>query len=77
MKDIETIYSDIPLPPKRQGPQSSRWEKFVNMKVGDCVFLKTRIDANSLTTYLKNKGISTVSRKVDNQIGIWRVEEDG
>ncbi len=77
MKDIETIYSNIPLPPKRQGQQSSRWEKFVNIKVGDCVFLETRKDANNLTNYLKNKGIFTVSRKVDDQIGVWRVEGDG
>ena len=77
MKDIETIYNDIPMPSKRQGPRSSRWGKFVNMKVGDCVFLETRKDANKLITYLKNRGISTASRKVDDQIGIWRIEGDG
>ena len=76
MKDIETIYSDISLPDKKQGPNSARWKKFIDMKVGDCVFLKTRADANLLISYLKSRGISTASRKVDDQFGVWRVEGD-
>ena len=77
MKDIDTIYSNIPLPDKNQGPKTARWKKFVNMKVGDCVFLETRQDANLLTSYLNTRGISAVTRKVDDQFGVWRVEEDG
>lgn len=77
MKDTDTIYSNIPLPDKKASAKTMRWKRFVNMKVGDCVFLETRQDANLLISYLKNKGISTASRKVDDQFGVWRVEEDG
>ena len=77
MKDIETIYNDIPMPDLKQNRNTLRWKKFISMKVGDCVFLKTRADANLLISYLKSRGISTASRKVDDQFGVWRVEEDG
>ena len=77
MKDIETIYSNIPVPDVKEGPNSLRWKKFISMKVGDCVFLETRKDANLLMSYLKNRGISTVSRTVNEQFGVWSVEKDG
>jgi len=76
MKDTDTIYSNIPLPDKKTSAKTMRWKKFVNMKVGDCVFLETRQDASLLTSYLKTRGIPTTMRKVDDQFGVWRVEDE-
>ena len=76
MKDTETIHSDIPLPRKMQGRTSPKWEKFKAMEVGQCVFVNNRIDANALKVYLERAGLTVVTRKVDDQIGIWRVADE-
>ena len=76
MKDPETIYTDIPLPEKRQGRSSSRWKNFTTMEVGQCVFVNTRKEANSLKVYLLRHGMKLATRKVDDQIGIWRLPDE-
>ena len=75
MKDTKTIYSGIPLPKDRRG-SISKWEKFKTMEVGQCVFVDTRSEANSLTVYLERHGLAVVTRKLDDQIGIWRVADE-
>ena len=75
MKETETIHSDIPLPKQRRGA-ISKWEKFKSMEVGQCVFVNSRIDANALKVYLERAGMTVVTRKVDDQIGIWRVADE-
>ena len=75
MKDTETIHSDIPLPIEKRG-KSSRWDKFVGIEVGQCVFVDSRKEANSLKIYLSRHGMNVVTRKVDDQIGIWRVADE-
>ena len=76
MKDTETIYTDIPLPGQRQGPSTSRWKNFTTMEVGQCVFVNTREEANSLKIYLLRHGMKLATRKVDDQIGIWRLPDE-
>ena len=77
MKDTETIYTDIPLPRKLSGRgSSSRWEKFKTMEVGQCVFVNTREEANSLKIYLLRHGMKLATRKGDDQIGIWRLPDE-
>ena len=78
MKDTETIYTDIPLPRKLTGRRGNapRWEKFKTMEVGQCVFVDTRKEANSLKIYLLRHGIKLTTRKVDDQIGIWRLPDE-
>jgi len=75
MKETKTIYSGIPLPKDRRG-SISKWEKFKTMEVGQCVFVDTRSEANSLTVYLERHGLAVVTRKLDDQIGIWRVADE-
>ena len=75
MKDTETIYTDIPLPKQRRG-RVSKWEKFKSMEVGQCVFVNTRKEANSLKVYLLRHGMNLAQRKVDDQIGIWRLPDE-
>lgn len=75
MKETETIHSGIPLPKERRGA-ISKWEKFKSMEVGQCVFVNSRIDANALKVYLERAGLTVVTRKVDDQIGIWRVADE-
>ena len=75
MKETETIHSGIPLPKERRGA-ISKWEKFKSMEVGQCVFVNSRIDANALKVYLERSGLTVVTRKVDDQIGIWRVADE-
>ena len=75
MKETETIHSGIPLPKQRRGA-ISKWEKFKSMEVGQCVFVNSRIDANALKVYLERAGLNVVTRKVDDQIGIWRVADE-
>jgi len=77
MKETQTIYTDIPLPEKIHGPKrGSRWEKFKTMEVGQCVFVDTRKEANSLKVYLLRHGMKLATRKVDDQIGIWRLPDE-
>ena len=76
MKDTETIYTDIPLPGKRQGRSSSRWKNFTTMEVGQCVFVNTRKEANSLKVDLLRHGMKWATRKVDDQVGIWRLPDE-
>ena len=75
MKETETIYTDIPLPKQRRGGVS-KWEKFKSMEVGQCVFVNTREEANSLKVYLLRNGMNLAQRKVDDQIGIWRLPDE-
>ena len=75
MKDTETIHSDIPLPIEKRG-KSSRWDKFVGIEVGQCVFVDSRKEANSLKVYLLRHGMKLATRKVDDQIGIWRLPDE-
>jgi len=75
MKETETIHSGIPLPKQRRGA-ISKWEKFKSMEVGQCVFVNSRIDANALKVYLERAGLTVTTRKVDEQIGIWRVADE-
>ena len=75
MKDTETIYTDIPLPRKLTG-RTPRWEKFKTMEVGQCVFVNTRKEANSLKVYLLRHGMKLATRKVDDQIGLWRLPDE-
>ena len=76
MKDTETIYNDIPLPRRKAGLNFSRWEKFKTMEVGQCVFVNTRKEANSLKVYLLRHGMKLATRKVDDQIGLWRLPDE-
>ena len=76
MKDTKTIYTDIPLPEKRHGQRHSKFEKFATMEVGQCVFVDTRKEANSLRNYLLGRGMKLATRKVDDQIGIWRLPDE-
>ena len=62
MRKTETIYNDVPVPEKRRG-RLSKWEKFKNMEVGECVFVSGSKDRNALLIYLKRNGISVVTRK--------------
>ena len=77
MKDTETIYTDIPLPEKSPGLKGrSRWEKFKTLEVGQCVFVDTRSEANSLKVYLLRHDMKLATRKVDGQFGVWRVADE-
>jgi hypothetical protein len=77
MKDTETIYTDIPLPEKSPGLKGrSRWEKFKTIEVGQCVFVDTRSEANSLKVYLLRHDMKLATRKVDGQFGVWRVADE-
>ena len=76
MKDTETIYTDIPLPGKRQGRSSSRWKNFTTMEVGQCVFVETRNDSNGLKMFLERRGMKVTTRIVDGQIGVWRLPDE-
>ena len=77
MKETETIHSGIPLPEKSPGlKERSRWEEFMTMEVGQCVFVNTRKEANSLKVYLLRHGMKLATRKVDDQIGIWRLPDE-
>jgi len=77
MKDTETIHSDIPLPDKSPGLKGrSRWENFKTIEVGQCVFVDTRSEANSLKVYLLRHGMKLATRKVDGQFGVWRVADE-
>ena len=73
----ETIYSDIPVPKLKRG-SVSKWEKFKNIKVGECVFVNGRKDANALKIYLKRNGLSVVTRKgqESDMYGVWRIEDE-
>mgnify|MGYP001174352466 FL=1 len=75
MKDTETIHSGIPLPIEKRG-KSSRWDKFVGIEVGQCVFVETRKEANSLKIYLSRHGMKVATRSVDGQFGVWRVADE-
>jgi len=75
MKDTETIHSDIPLPIEKRG-KSSRWDKFVGIEVGQCVFVDSRKEANSLKIYLSRHGMKVATRSVDGQFGGWRVADE-
>ncbi len=77
MKDTETIHSGIPLPEKSPGLKGrSRWEKFVGIEVGQCVFVDSRKEANSLKVYLLRHDMKLATRKVDGQFGVWRVADE-
>ena len=75
MKETKTIYSGIPLPKDRRG-SISKWEKFKTMEVGQCVFVDTRSEANSLKVYLLRHDMKLATRKVDGQFGVWRVADE-
>ena len=79
MKDIETIFSDIPIPDKSSGKSNirSRWGKFVDIKVGECVFVETRNDSNGLKMFLERRGMKVTTRILDGQIGVWRMPDAG
>ena len=76
MKDTETIHSDIPLPTKRQGRTSPKWEKFKTMEVGQCVFVNTRKEANALKNFLTRRGFNVATRVLDGQVGVWRMADE-
>lgn len=76
MKETETIYTDIPLPKKSPGRTSPKWEKFKTMEVGQCVFVNTRKEANSLKVYLLRHGMKLATRALDGQIGVWRLPDE-
>ncbi len=76
MKDTETIHSDIPLPRKKQGRTSPKWEKFKTMEVGQCVFVETRAEANALKNFLTRRGFNVATRALDGQIGLWRLPDE-
>jgi len=44
------------------------------MEVGDSVLVKNRIKANSFILAIKRLGYKAITRKVDNGIRIWKVE---
>ena len=44
------------------------------MEVGDSVLVKDRRKANSFTLTIKRQGYNAVTRKVDNGIRVWKVE---
>ena len=78
MKETETIHSGITLPEKSPGLKGrSRWKKFKTMEVGQCVFVDTRSEANSLKVYLLRHGMELATRKVDGQFGVWRLPDAG
>ena len=78
MKEIETIFSDIPIPDKSSGKSNirSRWGKFVDIKVGECVFVETRNASNGLKMFLERRGMKVTARLLEGQNGVWRMPDE-
>ena len=72
MKETETIFSDIPIPDKSSGKGNikSRWGRFVDIKVGECVFVETRNDSNGLKMFLERRGMKVTTRLVGGLLGV-------
>ena len=58
MSEEYTIHTNIPLPNARSGSRSGKWKsKALKMQSGDCIFVPTMTDANSLARALKALGL--------------------
>jgi len=55
--------------------RSGHWTKIIKeMEVGDSVVVKDRKKANSITLSIKRLGYKPITRKVDNGIRVWKME---
>ena len=74
MSEEYTIHTNIPLPNARSGSRSGTWKsKALKMQSGDCIFVPTMTDANSLARALKALGFTKVAirKQGDGTYGVW------
>lgn len=74
MNEEYPIHKNIPLPNAKSGGRSGRWKsKALKMQSGDCVFVPTITEANSLTRALKALGFTKVAirKQGDGTYGVW------
>ena len=55
--------------------KTGKWSSIENkMEVGDSVLVSNRKEAVGISTAVKRKGYTVVTRKVDNGVRVWKVE---
>tara|TARA_R110000824_G_scaffold50008_5_gene140078 strand:+ start:417 stop:653 length:237 start_codon:yes stop_codon:yes gene_type:complete len=72
MAGIE-IERNIPIPRKMTGRTN---EVAVTMEVGDSVLCEDRVKAVNIVACLRRNGMKSTTRKVENGIRVWRIENE-
>jgi hypothetical protein len=73
MEEFGGIQSGIPIPKKRNGPQTNKYRpKLERMQVGQCFFVDHVKTATTAFDFAAQLGIKIVTRREGSGIRIWR-----